>query len=97
MSDAYIYPSRQVTLGVMTLHYLPMVESLRSELVQIRSERANICMKALSENRSPTDEEVTRVRELNKELVNKEPELLVILESLYSALCEDMESAKPQG
>ncbi|HFL7937871.1 hypothetical protein IYR97_23345 (plasmid) [Pseudomonas fulva] len=97
MSDAYIYPSQQVTLGVMTLHYIPMVESLRAELVQIRNERSNICMKALSENRSPTAEEVTRVRELNKELGNKEPELLVILESLYTALCDDMESAKQQG
>lgn len=96
MSDAYTYPSLQVTLGVSTLHYIPMVESLRAEVVQLRSERSNICLKALSENRSPTGGEAARVRELNRELVDREPELLVILEGLYTALREDMELAKPQ-
>jgi hypothetical protein len=97
MSDAYTYPSLQVTLGVMTLHYIPMVESLRAEVAQLRSERSDICLKALAENRSPTADEVARVRELNKELVNREPELLVILEGFYTALREDMELTKPQA
>ncbi|KZN20710.1 MULTISPECIES: hypothetical protein [Pseudomonas] len=97
MSDAYTYPSFLVTLGVSTLHYIPMVESLRAEVLQLRSERANIGLKALSENRSPTGDEVARVRVLNRELVDREPELLVILECLYSALREDMELAKSQA
>lgn len=96
MSDAYTYPYLQVTLGVSTLHYIPMVESLRAEVVQLRNERSDICLKALSENRSPTEDEAARVRVLNRELVGREPELLVILECLYTALRNDMELAEPQ-
>lgn len=97
MSDAFNYPSLQVTLGVMTLHYIHIMESLRAEVAQLRSERSDIGLKALVENRSPTADEVAWVRELNKKLVNSEPELLVILEALYAALREDMELAKPQA
>lgn len=97
MSDAYTYPSLQVTLGVMTLHYIPMVESIRAEVAQLRSERSEICLRSLAEDRSPTADEVARVRELNKELVKREPELLVILEGLYAALREDMDRASQQA
>ena len=96
MSDAYTYPSLQVTLGVSTLHYIPMVESLRAEVVELRNERSDICLKTLSENRSPTEDEAARVRVLNRELVGREPELLVILECLYIALRNDIELAQPQ-
>jgi len=52
-------------------------------------------LKTLSENRGPTGDEAARVRVLNSELVGREPELLVILECLYTALRDDMELAKP--
>lgn len=97
MSDAYTYPSLQVTFGVMTLHYISMVESLRAEVAQLRSDRSDIGLKSVAENRDPTLSELAQVRGLNKELVNKEPELLVILERLYAALREDMDRAKQQA